>query len=660
MSNPILLLEKAKNELDSGNVDNAKSLIQTIKDYQNNPKALYLLAVCHAIKTEYSDAERLFSECMNLTEPSDDLFGKIGLTQHHQQKIPEAIQSYQSAIRLNSNHFESLSNIAVCYDYENDNISAIKYAKKAFDINPNNSEIINIIAKDKLHNGDIKHAIELLSRSLSLNPQQPYIYVQLSNAYFLNKEYDKAEQILKNAINQFTHNPYLINSLGHFYSKRNRHEDAILYYERIIKVDDKNTVSISAKARSLISLEKFDLAHNILKDAHEKFDNDPTITTELCNYLILTKDYESAYALSSKFLSAYPSGSDIPVNIALSHSIACMHSERLDEARNILSRILNQNNIPEEDLETIYFSQGDILDKMKMYDDAFSSYKKANEVSPRPSDIKYYESILTDLAETVDRNYLDSLATSSNQSSLPVFIVGMPRSGTSLVEQILSSHPEVHGAGELTDLWKIGNTISKAMNMLEYTKNLSTISTEEILTFSNSYIEKLTGLISNESRVTDKLPHNFMHIGLIECLFPNANIIHCQRHPFDTCLSIYFRQFNDNNVYARKLEEIARFYKKYMELMTHWQTVSSLSILTVKYEDMVMDQEAQSRKMIEHIGLNWDEDVLRYHTSNRIILTPSYHQASRPIYSDSMYRWKKYSAHISPLIKVLGDPEEFI
>jgi hypothetical protein len=235
----------------------------------------------------------------------------------------------------------------------------------------------------------------------------------------------------------------------------------------------------------------------------------------------------------------------------------------------------------------------------------------------------------------------------------------MPRSGTSLVEQIISSHPDAYGAGELSHIWDISDSICGVENMLDYTKCLSESSSGSLAGYADNYLKLVKDLSNGELRVTDKMPHNFMQLGLIERLFPNAAIIHCQRHPFDTCLSIYFRKMNENHVYARKLEDLARFYKKYMELMEHWHRESSLQILDVKYENMVIEQKSESEKIISHIGLEWSDNVLDYHKSDRIIMTPSHHQASKPIYTSSMYRWKNYRKHIGPLVDILGQPEQF-
>ena len=185
--------------------------------------------------------------------------------------------------------------------------------------------------------GIIKYAIQLYSQSLNLQPQQPYIYVQLSHANFLYKEYNTAENILKQAIAKFPESPYLINSIGIFYANRNRHNEAIDAFEQVLKLNENNTVSIAAKARSLITLQHFNLASDLLTKAKEKFEDNPEINAEFCNYLLLIKDYEAAYNISNNFISNICAATDIPISIAISHSTACRLTKRLDEALKTLT-----------------------------------------------------------------------------------------------------------------------------------------------------------------------------------------------------------------------------------------------------------------------------------------------------------------------------------
>jgi len=657
--NTKILLKNAWSALNNNDIKSARNSINKIKGYNKNPESLYILALCHAINYEFSKAESMFSNIINISSPSDALLGNLGLAQLHQNKIEDAIKSFLDAIKINPENYDALVNLSSCYDHLNNLDTALVYANKANIIKPDNPVIINIMAKHALSVNDLQTSIMLYNRSITLQANQPQTYANLANIYHLTKNYDAAENILIKALKILVENPYLLNSLGNFYASRNQHQKAIKQFDKILDKNNSNTAAIAAKAHSLIALQQFDQAYDNLIKAYHNHPESPEIITELCNYYILNKKYESAYNVSLAFIKTLKDQSLTPGNIALAHSTACQHTSRLKEARDILENAIDNSHVTPEILETIYFSKGDILDSINLYDEAFENYKCANEIIPRPSDINYYENVLTGIENTVNRPFLDKVGTSNNQSSLPIFIVGMPRSGTSLVEQIISCHPQAYGAGELSDLWKIGNTISNAMNMLDYTKNFSTLSHEQLVEFSQEYLTIIKNLAGDKTRVTDKLPHNFMHIGLIECLFPKAKIIHCQRHPFDTCLSIYFKKFNDNHVYARNLEELARFYKKYMALMEHWDSNSTLSILTVKYEDMVLNQETESQKIIKHINLDWSDEVLRYHESDRIIMTPSYHQASKPIYTDSMYRWRNYRNHLQPLINILGDPEQY-
>jgi len=656
-NSPAPLLASARNLINTGNISSAQSYIKKIKNYKNNAEAIYLLAVCHAMSNEHGKAESLFKKTIKMSSATAPVLVNLGLTQMHQKKFSDAIQSFSQALSHNNNDYDAIRNLSVSYKQINDHANAEIFANKAISLRPADPQIINIMASTALYDNRSHEAIQLYTQSLKLNAEQPHIYTQLSNAYNISKDYDNAEKILRYAINKFPDTIALNGYLARFFESRNRKFDALSEYENILSINKSNISATSAKARVLISLEKFDDAELILNKAHKEHPESHEVTSELCNYFILTKHYEDAYQVSKKYISTIDNIQHVPENIILSHSMACRYSKRPDEARATLTQCIKGNKSTPEMLESLYFLLADILDSEKQYDEAFNYYKKANSAIPRPSDILYYETIMDDIINTVDRKFLKNLGTSNNNSSIPVFIVGMPRSGTSLVEQIISCHPDVYGAGELTDLWKIGNSISGAMNLVDYTRKLADITYDELNQFSCSYLNSLTNLSNDAQRISDKLPHNFIHIGLIELLFPNAKIIHCQRHPFDTCLSIYFRKFNDKHVYAQSLSELARFYKHYESLMDHWKKNSSLSILTVNYEDMVKNQEDETRKIINHLDLSWNDKVLNYYDSKRVIMTPSSHQANKPIYTDSMYRWRHYENHIKDLTDIFGMPE---
>ena len=659
MSNHNKLLDYARNALNSGDTASARKALLQIGNYHDDHEVMHLLAVSHAMDNNFSEAEELFIKTIELSGPTDALLGNLGLTQLHQKKLKEAIETYLQAVEINPGFYDALVNLSTSYDSLNNNDLAIRYAKKAHDLHQNNPATLNILAKHAAATNRLGDAITLYKSSLRLQPGLPQTYALLSNAYFLAKDYQLAEEILKQGLTRLPGDSNLANSLGSFYASRNRHEEAIAEFRKAAAKDKRNTFALAAMARSFIALQKFDQALDILISANEEFPGNAEITAELSGYYQLHKDYESANELTSSYIAKMKTGSVLPENIAISHSKSCRHNNRLLEAKGILEATINSKTSSHTALESLHYAYGDVLDGLHEFDAAFSSYQYANELIPRASDINYYERVLGDLINTLDRPFLDSVPSSGNETAQPVFIVGMPRSGTSLIEQIISSHPDAYGAGELSQIWDISNSVCGAEHMINYAENLSSLSSEELNGYADNYLNTIRGLSNGEIRITDKMPHNFMQLGLIERLFPNATVIHCQRHPFDTCLSIYFRRINENHAYARNLEDLARFYKKYVELMQHWRKVSALQILDVRYENMVIDQKAESKKIINHIGLEWSDNVLDYHKSDRIIMTPSHHQASKPIYTSSMHRWKNYQKHIGPLIEILGQPEQY-
>jgi hypothetical protein len=230
----------------------------------------------------------------------------------------------------------------------------------------------------------------------------------------------------------------------------------------------------------------------------------------------------------------------------------------------------------------------------------------------------------------------------------------MPRSGTSLVEQILSTHPGVYGAGELTAIDQFARHLGDATGDA-YPQSALHLDQATIDAAARQYLAALQDLAPSAIRVTDKMPGNFLHLGLIQLLFPGARVIHCRRDPLDTCLSCYFQQFNQGQTFSYDLSDLGHHYRQYQRLMRHWQSVISLPMLDVHYEDLVADQEAMSRKMLEFCGLDWTDECMRFYESKRYVATASYDQVRQPIYHKSVGRWRHYERYLGPLKTALGD-----
>jgi sulfotransferase family protein len=239
----------------------------------------------------------------------------------------------------------------------------------------------------------------------------------------------------------------------------------------------------------------------------------------------------------------------------------------------------------------------------------------------------------------------------------PLFIVGMPRSGTSLVEQILASHPQVHGGGELDVMFKAATAAMQKLSRQgwaefpQYFNRLSLGTADEL---ADIYLQPLIALNPAAQRITDKMPLNFLHVGLIALLFPQSRVIHCRRDPMDTCLSCFMTDFAAGNEFSYDLTALGHFHRQQERLMAHWKSVLDLPIFDVNYEQLVSDPQPQTRRLLEFAGLSWNDKCLRFHENDRFVNTASNEQVRRPMYKSSVQRWKNYEKHLIPLQAALG------
>ena len=307
----------------------------------------------------------------------------------------------------------------------------------------------------------------------------------------------------------------------------------------------------------------------------------------------------------------------------------------------------------------LHFAIGKLQDDLGDYDAAFANFHAGNEIEKRPFDHRANLAFFNQIRNTY-ASAAAVLPVTTIETDLPVFIVGMPRSGTSLVEQILASHPLVYGAGELTAINYLMSHFETLTGAAAFPAGAVAVSPATLADISRKHIQHLRALsekagMTNAQRVTDKMPHNFICLGLIAQLFPKAKIIHCQRDPLDTCLSIYFQHFNTHHAYANDLTALGQYYRQYDSLMKHWQAVlpSSVSLCNIRYEDLVADQAAWSRRLIEFVGLEWDEACMQFFNAKRSVNTPSYDQVRKPIYRKSVERWRHYEAQIGALKSAL-------
>ncbi|KRB31993.1 MULTISPECIES: tetratricopeptide repeat-containing sulfotransferase family protein [Mesorhizobium] len=460
-------------------------------------------------------------------------------------------------------------------------------------------------------------ALRYFARAVDAEPKNPYYHLGLASAYVKVSEYSPAIKHMQHALELQPNLIEALCALADAYVEFDKPDMALPLYEKALKINPDHPKVRIGLASALTSVGRMEEAAGYLHQSIERRIAVPTAYNELVQ--------------TQKF------------------------TEEPKELKSILGELGNPKLDP-DGAEKLHLAAGKVLNDLKRYKDAFEHFNKSKQVSGRNFDIDLYRRWVDALIETFTPEMLAARTGFGNPSEVPVFVVGMPRSGTTLTEQICASHPDVHGAGELMKLRRVANAIglrkSSARDLNQaiasITKNLSGTLAEEHLAY-------LSERAPAARRIVDKMPHNFELIGLIGLLFPNARIIHCRRDAIDNCVSCFVLRFGEGHAYNTDLRMLGLYYREYDRLMQHWNKVFPGLIFENSYETLVEDQEAQSRHLIDYLGLPWDDACLRFFDRDSSVNTPSRWQVRQPIYKSSVKRWKNYETEIQPLIEALGD-----
>ena len=308
------------------------------------------------------------------------------------------------------------------------------------------------------------------------------------------------------------------------------------------------------------------------------------------------------------------------------------------------------------------YALGIINDKSGNFQDAFDYYSRANamEESHYPFSMEAFVAYLEQVKAAFNSQFIDLHRGRHRTAVTPVFIVGMPRSGTSLIHQILASHPDVHGAGELPWFSNIHRNLQRLLQTEAlFPECLSRLDEKNVIAIANDYFEHIPAMGGGKRFIVDKLPVNFLYLGLITILFPDARIIHCHRDPRDTCLSIYFNRFPGSISYSNNLSTIGAYYRQYEQVMRHWEKVLPEPVHELRYETLVESTEETARMAVNYLGLEWDHACLSFDKTKTSMRTASDHQVRKPVYKSSVSRWRNYAPYLQELNRSLQESEHY-
>ena len=479
---------------------------------------------------------------------------------------------------------------------------------------PGDGSWLGWLGRAQLQMADPHSAIKTFKRARELAPGVAWIDLELAQSYRVAGKSRDSEVLYLEILERTPNDTQAMTGLAMTLEHSGRSVEAEELYRRSLALEPSNLPTLAGLVRALRSQGRDEDARVLLAPVIERGTTAPMITAAYARLELNAGNAEGALRAVERSLAAtqYP----VPVESPLR------------------------------------FVQGDCLVKLKDHDRAFAAFKRGNDIQPRRYRAEDKRRYYDNLKKTFCRASMASMPRGRVDGSRALFIVGMPRSGTTLLEQILDGHPAVFGAGELTELSNIATDLAKELGE-KRGGCFPGITEEQATRLGGRYLAYLRGLNAGAERVVDKLPHNFEMVGLIAVLLPGARVIHCRRTPMDNCLSCYVTGLSAAHTYATNLEDLGHAYGLYRSLMAHWTSEVDIPILDVVYEDMVADVEGGARRVLGFLGLPWHEGCLDFHRRERTVATASLDQVRKPIYTSSIGRWKHYEKQLEPLWRSL-------
>jgi len=481
-------------------------------------------------------------------------------------------------------------------------------------------------------------------------PNYLAVYNLLGLSLQSQKKFSEAMKYYKIVIQKNPNFFIAMNNLGLTYHAMGDLKNAQSYYERAIEINPKFTHSMSNLGNIKKELNNFEeaikyykLALSINDGLHIIHHNLGMVYQAIGKFEESKKHFESALKINPKFTR-----SDRSLGMSLKYDINNPH------LKSMKSKIKDPSLDNFQKIE-LYFGLGKAYEDIKNYKKSFENYKLGNKI--KRDTIKYQINDDVKLFKNIKNSFLNidfqNLENVGNKSNKMIFILGMPRSGTTMVEQIIANHKNVYGAGELRDLTQIIKENFLVNDKIKFPEKLNIKDQNFFNNMGTKYLENLDRYDTNKNYITDKAPLNFKWIGLIKLILPKSKIIHCTRDPKDICLSLFKNFFEGELNFSYNLEEAGKYYKLYKDLMKFWKQLFPDFIYDISYEKLVENQEPESRKLLDFCNLDWDKNCLTFYKNKRGIVTASFAQARKPIYKNSVKSWQKYESELLPLFNTL-------
>jgi tetratricopeptide (TPR) repeat protein len=597
------------------------ALTQAVSINPKLSKAQNNLGIVHFERREYDRAAKCYGKAIARRERFPEAHNNMGNALRMLGRQEEALEHYQKALLYRENYPEVYNNMASILRDQDQIAEAEQCYRKAIELRPKYLEAYSNLAGLMAENDQPVEALRILGDALRINPKYVPALVQTARAQLRLSNVEKAEQACRLALKHNPNSAEALSVLGQILHETDRFAEAVKCYERALELKP-----------HLIE------ANNFLGVCLKSMGR-----------------WEEAKARFTKVIELNPRAFGTYSNLA--------DLEKFEDSSPLLQKM--QDLLPEGEERTsprfmsLHFALGKAYEDLGHHDKAFEHFaagaaiKRARVNYNENETFGHFERI----RQTFDRAIFENRPFGGNPSPVPIFIVGMPRSGSTLIEQIIASHPAAFGAGEIKDLPRQLTALRNRFPALpQFPAMVKKLNSGQYELLAEAYLLKLRAYSPKAQRITDKLLSNCSFLGLIHLLFPRAKIIHTKRNAIDTCLSAYTKLFKDDMPYSYDLGELGRYYRKQEELMAHWRAVLPAGVMkAVSYEDVVEDLPRMAREVIGFLDLPWNEACLNFHASSRPVRTASVVQVRKPVYSSSVERWRRHEKELQPLLRALED-----
>ena len=657
------LLEVRRN-IDAGNLETAEEACRHI--LRANPRsseAWNLLGWIQGQQGNFSEATNSIGEAIAIDPDQAQLHRNLGSVYWTAADPGMAIECYKRAVDLEPQDVGAQNSLGIALKQSGQLDLAVKHFREALRLCPDVATPYQNLAETLGEQGNVDEAIQLYKQAVHIAPSDAGLRNGLGVMLKIGGEYEQAIASFQEALDLVPNHSLYENNLAAALQAAGKIEEALAQYKNILR-------SLPNSADTHVNIGNIYLAEGDVQQAATYFGNAVALEPDhavahnnLGSVLTDQGDFETAVMHLEKALQSDPDYVAAYFNLS---DLAIQDQYRFSaEMIGKMEQILAHHGESHKDTSALLFAIGNRQDKSGEYDKAFRSFQTANRIQQQiveeagnAIDMELRRQKTDEIISFFDRAFFENRTQIGLDSELPIFVVGMPRSGSTLIEQIIISHPSAVTAGELENIGRLAKGLPNTLDCDdEFPLCMKHTDARILGDLASQYLADLAEHDPDALRIVDKMWHNFFYLGFLFVLLPNARVIHCLRDPMDIGMSCYFRRLHSVQ-WAWNLESIGTYYREYERLMDHWRKVLPSRMHEVQYEQLVANPEAISRELIDFCGLPWDNRCLEFYKNRDAVKTASRVQVRQPIYKTSSGRWRNYETHLEPLKKAIEGSED--